>query len=619
MNENTLPARGRFERVLVAIALGSLVILLTTAARLAQPPIPHDLTGRQDCLACHTNGLGGAPKVPADHAGRPNETCQVCHKPGAAAAPASTVQPTVEATAPGPAAQPTEAATSPAPTAQPTAAPAASTPATAAQPIPHDIAGHENCTQCHQPAGKPAPTPAAGGPPPIPHDVVGRDDCLVCHGTGQAGAPQVPPDHAGRTKDTCRTCHQPGMAQTTRPAPTPAVPPPTPIAHPPAGEKNSCADCHQTLSGNLKQPVTDWEASIHKQRNVGCADCHGGDPTTADPNRSMASSAGYIGAPNRQNIPALCGSCHANVDMMRQYDLPTDQLSKYRESQHGQLLAKGDLNVATCFDCHDGHATRQTNDPGTSVYPFNVPALCARCHANVELMKPYGIPTNQYDLFKSSVHGIALLQNQDTRAPSCATCHGTHGATPPGFEEVANVCGSCHGATQEYFLKSKHASVQDGPKCVTCHGRYDVGVPSDDMFLGNADRQCGQCHPAGSPQADAVKQMYEALHQASTTYDAADKAIVKAASLQMIVGPEEEQLQKAKTSLLTARAAQHTGQPAEVSKNTDPAISISQETEKAADAKVDESIFRRQAMVVAVVAIALAIVSLVIVKRSLEA
>ena len=583
MNEKTPQTRCRFERVLVAVALGALVILLTTAARLAQPPIPHDLTGRQDCLACHKDGVGGAPKAPADHAGRTNEMCQVCHKP-AAAAPST-------------------------PAAQPTAA---------AQPIPHDIAGHENCTQCH-PVGQPAATAVPGGPPPIPHDVVGRDDCLVCHGTGQAGAPKVPADHAGRTNDMCRTCHQPSVAQTTQPAPTPAAPPPTPVAHPAAGGKNSCADCHRTLSDKLKQPVTDWENSIHAQRNVGCADCHGGDPTTADPNRSMASSAGYIGAPDRKNIPGLCGSCHANVDMMRQYDLPTDQLSKYRESKHGQLLAKGDLNVATCFDCHDGHATRQVNDPGTSVYPFNVPALCARCHANAELMKPYGIPTNQYDLFKASVHGIALLQNQDTRAPSCATCHGTHGAAPPGFEEVANVCGSCHAATQEYFLKSKHATVQGGPKCVTCHGRYDVGVPSDDMFTGNADRQCGQCHPAGSPQAGAVAQMYNALHQATTTYDDADKAIAKAASLQMIVGPEEEQLQQAKTSLLTARAAQHTGQLADVTKETDQEISTSQKTKQAAEAKVSESIFRRQAMVVAVIAIALAIASLVVVKRSLEA
>jgi hypothetical protein len=234
-------------------------------------------------------------------------------------------------------------------------------------------------------------------------------------------------------------------------------------------------------------------------------------------------------------------------------------------------------------------------------------------------MKPYGIPTNQYDLFKDSVHGIALLKNQDLRAPSCATCHGTHGAAPPGFDEVANVCGSCHGATQDYFLKSKHASVASGPKCVTCHGRYDVGVPSDEMFIGNAPRQCGQCHSAGSPQAGTVKSLYDALHQASFAYEDTEKAITQAASLQMIVSPEEAQLQQAKTSLLTARAAQHTGQLADVTKLTDQALSISQQTKQAAEAKIAESIFRRRAMVVAVIAIGLVIVSLVIIKRSLEA
>jgi hypothetical protein len=595
MSEKKSKTQHLFERALVVVALGALVILLTTAARQMQPPIPHDLIGREDCLSCHKEGVNGAPKYPADHAGRTNDVCQGCHKQVAASS-APTAQPTVAATASAPAAQPTSAAL----------------------PIPHDIAGHENCTQCH-PVSQPATAPAAGGPPLIPHDVIGRDDCLVCHGTGQAGAPKVPADHAGRTNDMCRTCHQPGVKQTNPPTPTPAAPPPTPVSHPPAGGKNSCADCHKTLNDRLKQPVTDWENSIHAQRNVGCADCHGGDPTSADPNRAMASAAGYIGVPNGKDIPALCGSCHSNVDMMRQYDLPTDQLSKYKESKHGQMLAKGDLNVATCFDCHDGHATRQVNDPASNVYPFNVPALCARCHANAELMKPYGIPTNQYDLFKASVHGIALLKNQDTRAPSCATCHGTHGATPPGFEEVANVCGSCHGATQEYFLKSQHASVQGGPKCVTCHGRYDVGVPSDEMFIGNADRQCGQCHPAGSPQAGEVKQIYDALHQATTTYDDAEKAIAKAASLQMIVAPEEAQLQQAKTSLLTARAAQHTGQLADVTHETDKAISISQQAEQAAETKISESIFRRQAMVIAVIVIALVVVSLVIVKRSLGA
>lgn len=45
----------------------------------APPQIPHSLTGMSQCLACH--GSGGIKPVPADHAGRTEEICQVCHKP----------------------------------------------------------------------------------------------------------------------------------------------------------------------------------------------------------------------------------------------------------------------------------------------------------------------------------------------------------------------------------------------------------------------------------------------------------------------------------------------------------------------------------------------------------
>jgi hypothetical protein len=46
------------------------------------PAIPHTLEGRSDCLVCHQTGVAGAPRVPADHSGRPNAVCQGCHKPG---------------------------------------------------------------------------------------------------------------------------------------------------------------------------------------------------------------------------------------------------------------------------------------------------------------------------------------------------------------------------------------------------------------------------------------------------------------------------------------------------------------------------------------------------------
>jgi ABC-type Fe3+-hydroxamate transport system substrate-binding protein len=45
------------------------------------PGIPHTLEGRADCLVCHQTGVAGAPRVPADHAGRTSAVCQTCHKP----------------------------------------------------------------------------------------------------------------------------------------------------------------------------------------------------------------------------------------------------------------------------------------------------------------------------------------------------------------------------------------------------------------------------------------------------------------------------------------------------------------------------------------------------------
>ncbi len=47
----------------------------------------------------------------------------------------------------------------------------------------------------------------ATGTPPIPHDLAGRDDCLQCH--GEAGLKPIPADHTGRINDICQGCHQP--------------------------------------------------------------------------------------------------------------------------------------------------------------------------------------------------------------------------------------------------------------------------------------------------------------------------------------------------------------------------------------------------------------------------
>ncbi|MEW5959045.1 MAG: cytochrome c3 family protein, partial [Chloroflexota bacterium] len=288
-------------------------------------------------------------------------------------------------------------------------------------------------------------------------------------------------------------------------------------------------------------------------------------------------------------------------------------------SIHGLRLIEGDPNVATCFDCHGDHQILKANDPASTVYAANVPAMCAGCHADQELMAAYDIPTNQFELYRQSVHGHALLDNQDFRAPNCATCHGTHGAAPPGFEEVANVCGGCHTATQDHYLKSPHASAGAGaPKCVTCHGRYDVDKPSEALYLGAESRHCGECHTADSVPGQVAQSLYDSITTAARAYDEAGTAVQVARGVGMLVAPMEGRLREANTHLITARAAQHTLDLDIVREQTEDVQATADEVKAAAEAAVAESIFRRRAMVIAVAAIALTIVALYLLKRELD-
>ncbi|MFQ6057292.1 MAG: cytochrome c3 family protein [Anaerolineae bacterium] len=363
-----------------------------------------------------------------------------------------------------------------------------------------------------------------------------------------------------------------------------------PLAHPPGQGENACFYCHASLSGRNQVVAEEWAGSIHAVRGVGCADCHGGDPTAQEMAAAMSPQAGFIGVPRRADIPELCGSCHADAEKMRIYNLPTDQLRQYRqESVHGQRLAQGDENVATCYDCHGGHNIREANDPGSTVYPVNLPGTCARCHANADLMAPYGIPTNQYALFKESAHGIALVQEHNLRAPTCATCHGNHGASLPGYTEVVDICGAdCHPAVREAYLTGGHGlgfgvTKPEVPRCVSCHGRYNVPPASTEMYLGNAPRHCGSCHGAGTLIREQVDAIYQDLTDAAQGLARAEAAIGQAQSTGLATAAEEVKLQQARTRLMEARIVQHTVQPELIKSKTDLVRALCADIESALD------------------------------------
>jgi hypothetical protein len=245
--------------------------------------------------------------------------------------------------------------------------------------------------------------------------------------------------------------------------------------------------------------------------------------------------------------------------------------------------------------------------------------MCASCHADETLMAPYDIPTNQFDLYRQSVHGHALLDSQNFRAPNCATCHGTHGAAPPGFEEVANVCGSCHSATQDYYLTSSHASGSEkAPKCITCHGRYDVTEPTEQLFLGAEPRHCGSCHAPDSDPGEIATNLYTTINEAAQAYSEAELAIKNVREIGMLTSPLEGRLREANTALITARAAQHSLDFDTVNERSNKAKEVALAVQASAQASIKESVFRRQAMVIAVVAMAIIIVALYMLKQELD-
>ncbi|MCH7808326.1 MAG: hypothetical protein IIB60_03795 [Planctomycetes bacterium] len=179
----------------------------------------------------------------------------------------------------------------------------------------------------------------------------------------------------------------------------------------------------------------------------------------------------FGGKPARADIPNLCGDCHADIERMNPYGLRTDQLARYWTSGHGKTLAKNrDDRVAVCVDCHGVHDVYSAREPASKTHPLNVPDTCGVCHGDAALMGEFGLPTAQIDEYRRSVHGQLLLEQHDTGAPTCATCHGSHSSAPPGFASVGAVCGKCHQRAAEDFSTSVHAGLEAHKGCVHCHG-----------------------------------------------------------------------------------------------------------------------------------------------------
>ncbi len=385
---------------------------------------------------------------------------------------------------------------------------------------------------------------------------------------------------------------------------------------------NTCLDCHSVLDPPLQVTAEQFARDIHSQKGLNCASCHGGNPAKDDQD-AMSKEAGFKGKIERSQVPAFCGSCHSDGAYMRKYNpsLRTDQLSQYKTSVHGKLFAKGDTKVAVCTDCHSVHDLRPASDTRSKVHPLNVAQTCARCHADASYMKGYSIPTDQFEKYSTSVHHEAMVVRGDLSAPTCTTCHGNHGAAPPGVASVQNVCSTCHVFQDQMYEKSSHKAAfqaADLPGCVVCHGNHGISHPTDAKLGTGPQAVCMQCHTPGDDCDKARAEMLAGLTRLDGDIKNANQVLNVAESSGMEVSSARLEEDQARDALTKARVTIHSFQKDLVDQDIQAGLKLAAKNLQAGKDALAERDYRRRGLGLALVFILLSVIGLFLYIRQIE-
>jgi predicted CXXCH cytochrome family protein len=387
---------------------------------------------------------------------------------------------------------------------------------------------------------------------------------------------------------------------------------------------NTCVDCHKDRSeAKLSDPVKEMQNDVHEKRGLSCVQCHGGDAQQPDQKLAMAPAKGFVGKPQPATVASFCGKCHSDAAFMKTYNpaLRVDQEAEYRTSVHSKRIADRDPKAATCISCHGSHGVRAVKDTNSPVYPTRVADTCGRCHADVEYMKPYKIPTDQEAKYKTSVHAEALVKKLDLSAPTCNDCHGNHGATPPGIASVANVCGTCHVRQSELFQKSPHKPVFEAlgvGDCLACHKNHETGHPTDALLGNDKQAVCTACHDPGTTGFEAARRMRSAVGALAERIGSADAVLDTGTRLGMEVSRVKFDLNGARDVLINARVVVHTFAPEDLETAVKPGMEIADKAHREGLQALDEASFRRKGLALSLLIIVLAILAIYLKVREIE-
>lgn len=280
-------------------------------------------------------------------------------------------------------------------------------------------------------------------------------------------------------------------------------------------EEQYCLGCHsRKLSGTFASgkpfdvhvDVQELKGSAHSRIN--CSDCHFGFTEEEHPRRTFRNAREFSLA-----LAEVCKRCHF------------DKYVRVTETIHYKLLSQGRMDVPNCTDCHGAHDIVHSG-----AGKLATAKRCARCHGD------------EYETYKGSVHGSALIGEGNPDVPVCIDCHSSHDiADPLGsryHEAIPAMCSGCHadkklmdkyglstdvvktylgdfhGVTLSFYRGEEHVgpSARLMAECTDCHGTHDItgdfGSNAATIKANLLDK-CRQCHEnAGSDFPDAWMSHY---------------------------------------------------------------------------------------------------------------
>ncbi len=204
-----------------------------------------------------------------------------------------------------------------------------------------------------------------------------------------------------------------------------------------------------------------------------------------------------------------------------------------------------------CAGCHGGDPTAFMEHDHPEEWPEDpeerrkdrswIPGFCGRCHADSTYMRRFNpsLPTDQVAKYAESHHGRLLLDEGDSKAAQCVSCHGKHGIRPADSprshvhaKNIPATCGSCHSDAGymagylaadgkqiptdqvEQYSKSVHgiALLERGDTgaavCNDCHGNHAAMPPQ----VASVSQICRTCHAGNGTLFDGSrhKEVFEA-------------------------------------------------------------------------------------------------------------